>query len=513
MADKTPVQAIALRHQPTVSHRYTFEDLVRLKRVTLPPSAVLEVARSLGIGAPIVPAEPSWRDQMVRTQTALPEVERMHRTANPFGHSSVTATPFCATRKHLLRLTNILTQANYDDLLPEVWVCDLEGTCHRPEDLADIVRLIYSKALSDAPFAALYGRLCAHIYRHEWATTGNDNFGGRFRRELLNQCQDEFGRGLSLQAALAAVSPEEREDERDRIRRRAFANIRFVCVLYQVRVITQRILEQIVLSLVAPPSPTEEGVEMFCEIMATIGQQLHDDSPVFVKDCFAAAASIASKMHTRVMAKVQRESGRCESWKAASATKVAGLVTSANTEMARQRVAVMPIKTVEPPKAVVQSWKCKPKAEAAATEPAARPVPPLPEDIISFLQADITLSEIAKQLRSFSSVDLNRIVSKTLERLCVGVGHDSARARAGPVLSSLLRSGAMSARALQDIATALVGSWRDTGMSEDVPLLWSRWVDVCEGVDDAAVQGHMRRVPKGVDYDAALRQREHVHPP
>jgi hypothetical protein len=74
------------------------------------------------------------------------------------------------------------------------------------------------------------------------------------------------------------LSVEDRDIQEGKLRMRSLANMTLTGELYKHNLITERIMHQVMFSLLFPGSSgekrTDEGLELFCELMDTVGKKL-----------------------------------------------------------------------------------------------------------------------------------------------------------------------------------------------------------------------------------------------
>jgi len=227
--------------------------------------------------------------------------EFSNKVENPWSHREKNSRDETEELKKLItRILNRVSDKNYEALSNEMLQSNLDVVCQDAEVLREIVAMFFQKAVNEKVWAHIYGRMCKDVCQH-WATPhpsdstpGKEStptsqspidpkaeaqtFCSKFRRQLLNQCQEEFERGIKLQKELNLLPPEEKEMQEMKLRQRTMANMKFVGELYKHNLITERIMHQVMFSLLFPTHPgeklTDEGLELFCELMDTVGKQL-----------------------------------------------------------------------------------------------------------------------------------------------------------------------------------------------------------------------------------------------
>jgi hypothetical protein len=400
-----------------------------------------------------------------------------------------------------MRLTNILSESNYSTVLQELLNSPIGTACDTQAELTQVVKIFFSKALTDGPFAQLYGKLCADVYRHVWPENSN-GFGSRLRRELLNQCQEEHGRSLALEKDLSQFPLEMREESRDANRRRAFSNIRFVCVLYQNRVVTWKVIKQIMGGLVQP-DVSNEALEMLCEMLSVIGLDIIQLDGEFVTHCLRAAVQIAQKGSSplRVRVKVQNEIDRLA---------VRGLNA---LDVPSPRIETLP--------APVSA--CSPSAQNRTSDNSEK----CSKEITFLLQNGAHTEDIIHEFNNLQQmVDRCVVLRSVIQDVCVVSSHEVARDALGLVLSALYEVSPPSplvsppSSLVRNCLTEVVREWIETDLMIDVPKLWTRWIQVTMGIQNTELRGCMQRIPSDLlprnaqtIYQTDLKRVTRIYPP
>ena len=160
------------------------------------------------------------------------------------------------------RILDTLTAENYDTVSQELLgptFPNMSTVCQQhPEVLKNTVDMFFSSVLNEKISATLCARLCKDI------TTQIPSLGEEFIRQLLDQSRDEYERGINLHKELDQLLPSEKETQGVTLRNRILANLRFVGELYKNDLYEANTLHD----------EGDEGLEMFCELMAIVGKQL-----------------------------------------------------------------------------------------------------------------------------------------------------------------------------------------------------------------------------------------------
>lgn len=228
-------------------------------------------------------------------------------------------------------MLNKLTLDKFDVISDKI----IELGIMRKSIMPGTIDIIFDKAVEEPKYASMYARLVLKIVMHETeekqkaVLSEGEKVESEFRRFLISKCQVEYekkkawsiSRLAQLQAesaegseaaAVAAVdlSPEEQarraeaaakkaagelteEDyELIKTKRRVLGNMRFIGELFNVGLITERIMHAVIQELLRDVvSPEEEEVESFCRLITTVGPKL--DTPAAAKQI----ESYLARMH------------------------------------------------------------------------------------------------------------------------------------------------------------------------------------------------------------------------
>ena len=146
--------------------------------------------------------------------------------------------------------------------------------------------------MDEPEFCVAYARMCEvlrskKVHAERQGVSDGPSKQVDFQRMMIGRCQKEFERDYmegfdkaSFEANLAAAESEERkkemqleyEDKERRARRRSLGNIRFIGELYNLRMLTDRIMHEIIRKLINQTD--EESLECLCWLLNTTGKQL-----------------------------------------------------------------------------------------------------------------------------------------------------------------------------------------------------------------------------------------------
>ncbi|KAI6163435.1 armadillo-type protein [Pisolithus thermaeus] len=174
--------------------------------------------------------------------------------------------------------------------------------------LFQVTKVIFEKAIDEADWSEICARLCQKIMEtispkvqddYIKTTEGKPIAGGQlFRKYLLSLCQEGFERGWvskDITACVAAAKASGDEaikaaNERDgdesefysdeyyvvqKAKRQGLGLIKFICELFKLRMLTQRVIHRCVRKLLDnAENPQEEEVESLCQLLRTVGRLL-----------------------------------------------------------------------------------------------------------------------------------------------------------------------------------------------------------------------------------------------
>ena len=148
----------------------------------------------------------------------------------------------------------------------------------------------FPKAVDEPEFSVAYAKMC-EVLRSKKVTAEKAEAQKPmdFQRMMITRCQREFERDYmegfdrkKFEEDLKAAESEERkkemqleyEDKERRARRRSLGNIRFIGELYNLRMLTDRIMHEIIRKLLG--ASDEETLECLCWLLNTTGKQLEE---------------------------------------------------------------------------------------------------------------------------------------------------------------------------------------------------------------------------------------------
>jgi translation initiation factor 4G len=225
-------------------------------------------------------------------------------------------------------LLNKLTLEKFDSISDQIlaWadksVNETDGRI-----LRQVIALIFEKATDEANWSEMYARLCRKLMEMVSVNVKDDTVkgpdgssvagGALFRKYLLNRCQEDYESGWKLKEVAAAAAAgkaaddhakkeandaaKKEEEEKEgagagpssssapkeaellsdeyyaaqKAKRRGLGLVRFIGELFQLTMLTERIMHECIKKLLANTTdPEEEDVESLCRLLTTIGKSL-----------------------------------------------------------------------------------------------------------------------------------------------------------------------------------------------------------------------------------------------
>jgi hypothetical protein len=225
------------------------------------------------------------RDRRGKQPPVVP-VEPLKQTDGRWQRPSTDAAAVELLQRNVLGLLNKLTLEKFESLGSQFAALKIYSL----EDLTEVCRLVFEKAILEQHFCSMYADLCKKLsesYPSFVIVEDGRNVTQTFKRLLLNMCQKEFE---CLLPAKDALTVEEVDDSERKYRRRTLGNIRFIGELFKLGLLREAIMHSCVTRLLVPiPSsttptqngapttstlPTEEDLEALCKLLRTMGKRL-----------------------------------------------------------------------------------------------------------------------------------------------------------------------------------------------------------------------------------------------
>eukprot|EP00656_Telonema_subtile_P019619 TRINITY_DN2084_c0_g1_i3.p1 TRINITY_DN2084_c0_g1~~TRINITY_DN2084_c0_g1_i3.p1 ORF type:complete len:1274 (-),score=475.67 TRINITY_DN2084_c0_g1_i3:56-3877(-) len=216
--------------------------------------------------------------------------EPLKSTGNAWAGSSATD-EFDAAMKRCRTTLNKLTPEKFAKLVEQLVLLASEGETV----LCGLIKLIYSKAVTEPTFCEMYARTCRVLHENivpavvdgESQEEAAKKANSGFKRVLLTQCQEEFEKPAPERSD--AEDDQSHEAALDKHRKRCGGNIKFVGELYKIDLLTEKIMHQCIRQLLGDiKSPAHHDVEALCKLLTTIGHKLdHPKAEAYMSQYFS----------------------------------------------------------------------------------------------------------------------------------------------------------------------------------------------------------------------------------
>jgi len=179
--------------------------------------------------------------------------------------------------RHCCAILNKLTPQKFKALVAAMTMLEVDNV----EKLELICDLVFETAIKQPLFSIPYANLCRVLTDVFKSMPGNTNF----RKILVNKCQSEFEISEPLDEEKDKILRTEgekleclEEECKEQNRKRALGNIRFIGELFKLKMISEKIMHEIILKLLSvtdkPKSTMEDHLELFSKLLNTIGKEL-----------------------------------------------------------------------------------------------------------------------------------------------------------------------------------------------------------------------------------------------
>jgi translation initiation factor 4G len=231
-------------------------------------------------------------------------------------------------------LLNKLTMKNFDSISDQIITWANRSRSQKDgRTLIQVTRIVFDKALDNAPHSEMYARLCRKMMEQILpdvqdesmkGTEGKPIVGGQlFRKYLINRCQEDFERGWASReaaaaaaaaaaakagddAAVLAANANKNEDEialysdeyyaEQKAKRRGLGLVKFIGELFKLQMLTERIMHECVKKLLGNvDNPEEESIESLCVLLPTVGELLETPRAAPYMDIYFARIRELSK--------------------------------------------------------------------------------------------------------------------------------------------------------------------------------------------------------------------------
>ncbi|XP_041718108.1 uncharacterized protein LOC121550062 isoform X2 [Coregonus clupeaformis] len=171
-----------------------------------------------------------------------------------------------------------LTPKNYHQSMKVVSAFTIDTE----DKLKGFIDRIYEKAIEYPTYADVYAKVCHH---HQLMGLKVPGVTVNFRKLLLNRCQKGFEKKNSnvlkeKQRELDAITEKDRQQLREELeeakgQRELLGNIKFMCELFKLKMITEAIMHNCIVKLLK--NGDDGSLEGLCTLLFTIGKDLEED--------------------------------------------------------------------------------------------------------------------------------------------------------------------------------------------------------------------------------------------
>lgn len=154
------------------------------------------------------------------------------------------------------------------------------------DTLQRVAILIHANAIAEPSLCSMYAQLCSDLIK-KLPSFPSDDYFISFKRLLLNKCQETFEQFLYT-------------DLERWTKPHFIGNICFISELYMQKLLTERIVHEVIKVLLSPDSKEclEVKVEALCQLLNVVGKQLvHPGSRDHMDAYFGMLKKLSSDQH------------------------------------------------------------------------------------------------------------------------------------------------------------------------------------------------------------------------
>merc|ERR1719163_929023 len=182
-------------------------------------------------------------------------------------------------KRSVKSMLNKITAENFSNITEKLASVELT----QAPDLDVVIDLVFDKAVTEHAYCEMYADMCLVLRTRFPEFPAQDDEDGAptltFTRALLNRCQEEF-ENLPLylgptQEQKDTLNPDELEVIVKKQKDRVLGNMKFIGQLYLRKLLSHKVVREVVLRLVFKHEPPEEHyIECFCMLVKNIGATL-----------------------------------------------------------------------------------------------------------------------------------------------------------------------------------------------------------------------------------------------
>ena len=197
------------------------------------------------------------------------------------------ADPLLELERNVRSILNKLTPQKFDKLVARFNDLNIDSEAK----LNSCIELIFEKAVDEPEFSVAYAKMCLVLKEKQVSMENDSTKSVDLRKKLIGRCQKEFDPDYmadfdkeKFDADLEAAETDEQrkalqlefEEKERRARKRSLGNIRFIGELYNIKMLTDRIMHEIINRLISQID--EESLECLCWLLNTIGKILEQNT-------------------------------------------------------------------------------------------------------------------------------------------------------------------------------------------------------------------------------------------
>merc|ERR1719247_1838538 len=182
-------------------------------------------------------------------------------------------------KRSVKSMLNKITAENFSNITEKLASVELT----QAPDLDVVIDLVFDKAVTEQAYCEMYADMCLVLRTRFPEFPAQDDEDGAptltFTRALLNRCQEEF-ENLPLylgptQEQKDTLNPDELEVIVKKQKDRVLGNMKFIGQLYLRKLLSHKVVREVVVRLVFKSEPPEEHyIECFCMLVRNIGATL-----------------------------------------------------------------------------------------------------------------------------------------------------------------------------------------------------------------------------------------------
>merc|ERR1719316_914801 len=204
---------------------------------------------------------------------------KLHKSENAYKVGKDDDDASGVLKRSVKSMLNKITAENFSNITEKLASVELT----QAPDLDVVIDLVFDKAVTEHAYCEMYADMCLVLRTRFPEFPAQDDEDGAptltFTRALLNRCQEEF-ENLPLylgptQEQKDTLNPDELEVIVKKQKDRVLGNMKFIGQLYLRKLLSHKVVREVVVRLVFKSEPPEEHyIECFCMLVRNIGATL-----------------------------------------------------------------------------------------------------------------------------------------------------------------------------------------------------------------------------------------------